>query len=77
MPIRLVKPQHEFKSRTQFEVALACAFLQENTGYIGIEDTLNYDDVTCDGYCLRDELMRSFSLEEEDVRYVIEDEIED
>ncbi len=52
MAIELVKKESEFNSRKEFLVALACAFLKENTGYSGIEYTLNYDEASCDGYCL-------------------------
>lgn len=75
MAIQLIKKESEFKDRKTFEVALAIAFLKENSGYSHTE-TLNYDETTCDGYCLADELMYSFELNEEDVLYTLEKEIE-
>lgn len=74
MPIQLIKKESEFKDRKTFEVALAIVFLKANSGY-SHTGTLNYDDTTCDGYCLADELMYSFGLEEEDVLYTMEKEV--
>lgn len=75
MPIQLVKTEKEFKSRKHFEVALAIAFLKENAGYSHSE-TFNYDETTCDAYCLADELMYSFDFSEEDIKYTLGKEIE-
>lgn len=75
MAIQLIKEESEFKDRKTFEVALAIAFLKENSGYPHTE-TLNYDETTCDGYCLADELMSSFDLSDDDVLYIIEREID-
>lgn len=75
MAIQLKKQEKEFKSRAHFEVALACAFLYENSGYSS-NNTMNYDETTCDGFCLRDELMTSFGLDDDDVSYTLEKELD-
>lgn len=69
MAIELKRKEQDFDSRKHYLVALAIAFLEENTGYYGLEDTLNYDETTCDGYCLAQDLKDEFNLE--DVEYKI------
>ena len=68
MAIELKMKEQDFDNRKQYLVALAIAFLEENTGYSGLEDTLNYDETTCDGYCLAQDLKDEFNLE--DVVYI-------
>lgn len=69
MAIELKLKEQDFDNRKQYLVALDISFLQENTGYSGLEDTLNYDETTCDGYCLAQDLKDEFNLE--DVDYII------
>jgi len=55
--------ESDFESRKQYLVALAIEFLRENTGYVGIDDTVFYDEAECDGLCLANDMAEEFELD--------------
>ena len=57
--------QKENEDRKTYLVRLAIEYIKEHTGYVGIDDELFYDETECDGYCLADDLMIEFDIENE------------
>jgi hypothetical protein len=55
--ITIKKKEEDFKSRKEYLVALAVAYLEENGG-----DTVIYDEAECDGYALAEDLRAVFGL---------------
>ena len=55
--------QKENESRKKYLVRLAVEYIQEMSGYVGIDDTLYYDGVECDGHCLSEDLKIEFDID--------------
>jgi hypothetical protein len=47
--------QNEGESRTRYLLRVAAEFIDQHPN-----DTIDYDETTCDGYCLREELIIAY-----------------
>jgi len=50
------------EKRAEYLVRLAIEFIKTHSGFYGVDDRLFYDDAECDGYCLADDLMIEFDI---------------
>ena len=54
--------QKDFKNRQAYLVAVAIEYIRSHTGYVGVNDLVEYDGAECDGYCLANDLACEFDL---------------
>ena len=56
--------RRENESRKDYEVRVAIKFLEENADHM---DTIIYDGVECDAWCLAEDLKNTFNMYDEDM----------
>lgn len=59
--------QKDKESRGDYLVRLAIVYIKNHSGFAGIDDDLFYDAAACDGFCLADDLMYEFNIDESDL----------
>lgn len=59
--------QKDKESRGEYLVRLAIVYIKDHSGIIGCDDDLFYDEAECDGFCLADDLMYEFDIDENDL----------
>ena len=57
--------QEDFSSRKEYLVAIAILYIENHTGYSGVDDDIFYDEAECDGYALAEDLKIEFEIDEE------------
>lgn len=57
--------EEDCSSRKQYLVMLAISYIRDHTGFVGIDDSIFYDEAVCDGYALADDLAYEFEIEED------------
>lgn len=65
--VTLQKKAEDFENRKQYLVALAIKYIENHSGYMGIDDDIFYDEAECDGGALAYDLMVEFNLTEDDL----------
>lgn len=56
--------QKENESREKYLVRLAIEYIEDHTGFIGVDDYLYYDGEEVDGFFLANDLRIEFNIEE-------------
>lgn len=59
--MEFIKKENE--TRKEYLVRVAVYYIEQHTGYLGIDDCIFYDDAECDGYCLAEDLRAEFNIE--------------
>lgn len=54
--------QKDGETRKNFLLRMAIQYINDHTGYIGVDDTLFYDESECDGYCLANDIEAEFDV---------------
>lgn len=57
--------QKENEDRREYLVRIAIDYIENHTGFIGVDDEIFYDDAECDGYCLAEDLKAEFDIWED------------
>ena len=50
------------ESREHYLVRVAIIWIEDNTGFVGHDDRIEYDEAECDGYCLAQDLRDEFDI---------------
>jgi len=58
------KKEKDCKDRKEYLVRLAIDYIRDHTGFVGVDDSIYYDDAECDGYALADDLSSEFEIED-------------
>lgn len=61
------KKQSDFKDRKHYLVYLAIQYIDIHTGYMGIDDSVFFDDAECDGSALAGDLADAFDMDIDEV----------
>lgn len=59
------KKQENYKNRKDYLVSLAIEYIEDHTGFVGMDDDVFFDEAHCDGYALAEDLRIEFDLDDE------------
>ena len=57
------KTEQDFETRKEYLVWLAIQYIENHTGYVGMDDDVFFDKAKCDGYALAEDLRIEFDID--------------